>query len=169
MQWRLREKGFFKARAIREGPISTAMKAVATLNEKVSVVNVTLETDLSFAKFDGKPYRNSGESPTVIEMLVKECETPPIILNDFKVSSKDTSEESIQKLAKAVSMSCHDVGGVRLRCIGTSSIYKAVMSVVIAKGIMFSGGKACRIVPQWMTILEDDHPLSSVLIDFWTI
>jgi stage V sporulation protein SpoVS len=167
MQWRLREKGFFKARAIREVPVSTAIKAIATLNERVSSVDVVLEADVSFAKFDGDP-GGRQKAPTVIEMLVKESdEEVPRNLPEFKVSAKDTSEAGIVKLSKAISMACGSGRGVRLRCMGAGSIFKAIMACIIAKGQMFSSGKTSRLVPQWLTIIEDEKPISSILIDFW--
>ena len=167
MQWRLREKGFFKARAIREVPISTAIKAIATLNEKVSVVNVVLEADVSFSKFDGD-MGGREKAPTVVEMLVKESdEELPRNLKEFKVSAKDTSEAAIVKLSKAILMACGSGRGVRLRCVGSASIFKAIMACIIAKGNLFSSGKTSKLVPQWLTIIEDEKPISSILIDFW--
>lgn len=161
MSWRLRECGFVKARCVKEISTNTAIKAVASCNQKVKEANVLLGINLFYSKINNQT--------TAIEMIVEDVFDRPCPDKhvEYRVSGKNDSEK---KLAEAITEACLSGNKVSLKCIGSSAVYKATMASVDAKGKVFSSGYSALIVPKWETVLVVhegvEKEVSLINIDF---
>ena len=168
MAWQLRDKGFCKARAIKVDAVNTAIKAVAIVNQRVFQAGLTLAID---------PYLSSVESETetetastAIEMIVHDADCPrPGKFIDYKVSGKRTDDKSlVTRLAGAIASPVRKGAGIAMRCIGPSSVYRAMMASCIAKGYIYTNGMDAIIVPTWDSFSSDqEQPVSLIRLDFW--
>jgi stage V sporulation protein SpoVS len=159
MAWLLRENGYFVGRAIKQKAINQAIKSVAALNQQIAKANVVLSLDLSFKQTeDGLP---------AVEFVASEApEERPTEFKEYKISSKDIGDKAIAKLATAMALPCKENKGVRLSCIGPASVYKAVVSSIVAKGYIYANGLESVFIPNWKTIGEDKK-VSLISIEFF--
>lgn len=194
MGWQLRENGYCKARAIRANAVNTAIKAVSIVNGRTSWAGMSFGVDLSFSPADSgrdppaevdehelEPEQKENGQPatkpsTAIEIHVHECNTSnkPADVVEYKVSGKyarDNNDKSASKLASAISATSIKGKVVRLRCIGPSAVYRAILACCIAKGNVYSNGLESRVVPTWATLKGTDgsSSISLLQIDFWTV
>ena len=168
--WQLREKGYCKIRAVKADAVNTAIKAVAITNERLSQAGMTFALDLSFSSADSGEQKNAS---TVIEMIIHEEEglSRPVNFVDYRVSGKKSdSKELPKRLSGAISNRVNEKTGVRLRCVGPTSVYNAVKACCLAKGSVYSNGLQSIVVPSWSNFQpsEDHPPVSFIQIDFWT-
>ena len=168
MSWRLREAGFFKARAVKQDAVNTAVKAVAICNQRVSAAGVVLYMELFF----GKAENDDGSVATAIEMSVQEVDAPrPETFVDYRVSGKqDQDKNAAMKLAEAVAAPVREGKGVSMKCIGPAAVYRAIMASTIARGLVFPNGFSAVIVPSWDSLPQEDEskpPISLIKLDFW--
>lgn len=166
MGWRLREKGFFKARAVKQQAVNTAIKAIAIVNKRVAEAGVVLSADLFFSQTDGVDARGS----TAVEMTVHEVSSqPPAEFLDYRVSGSGEDSAGVLKLAGAIAGPAREGKGIRLRCIGSGAVYKAVMACVTAKGYIYANGMEASFVPSWESMPGKDElsHVSLIRIDFW--
>lgn len=170
MSWRLRESGFFKARAVKTEAVNTATKAVAIVNEWVLPVGVTLSMDLTFSPADDAKGQD-GQDATAIAMTVQDVSDVPRPgeFVDYKVSGKQSEEDLIPRLAGAIAAPARHGKGVRLRCIGPKAVYRAVMACTIAKGYICPNGMDAIVIPTWDSLPQPDDkpPVSLIQLDFW--
>lgn len=165
MTWRLQEKGFFKARAVKQDAVNTAVKAIAICNQRVAPADVTLYMQL----FLRPASNNDGKSATAIEMTVQETDTPrPEKFVEYKVSGKD-EKNGPQKLAEAIAGPARDGTGISMKCIGPAAVYRAILASTMARGLIFPNGFDAIVVPSWETIKKaDDKVISLIKLDFWS-
>lgn len=165
--WQLRERGCCKARAVKSEAVNTSIKAVAIVNDRVSRAGMTFEIELFFSPADPGKERSS----TAIEMVIHEHDgsSQPEDTVNYKVSGKtDDREENAKKLAGAIAVQARKDKVVRLRCIGPTAVYKAVLASCMAKGYIYPNGFSSSIVPKWASFKpeEGNHPVSLLEIDF---
>lgn len=168
MSWRLREKGFFKVRAVKQDAVNTATKAIAICNQRVAAAGVVLYAELFFAKAENE----DGSVATAIEMNVQEVDAPrPETFSDYRVSGKqDQDKNAAMKLAEAVAAPARDGKGVSMKCIGPAAVYRAIMASTIARGLIFPNGYNAIVVPTWDSLPQEDPekpPISLIRLDFW--
>jgi stage V sporulation protein SpoVS len=169
--WQLRENGYCKVRAVKADAVNTAIKAVAITNERLSQAGMTFVLDLFFSAADSGKQKNAS---TVIEMTIHELEeasSRPGNFVEYRVSgSKTQPKESSKRLAGAISSRADGDTGVRLRCIGPTSVYHAVKACCLAKGLAYSNGLQSIVVPTWSNFQpqEEKPPVSFIQLDFWT-
>lgn len=168
MSWRLREKGFFKARAVKQDAVNTATKAIAICNQRVSAAGVVLYAELFFSKAENE----DGSVATAIEMNVQEVDAPrPETFSEYRVSGKqDQDKNAAMKLAEAVAAPVREGKGVTMKCIGPAAVYRAIMASTIARGLVFPNGYLAVVVPTWDSLPNEDPtkpPISLIKIDFW--
>lgn len=165
MSWRLREHGYCKARAIKADAVNTAIKAIAIVNQRVSAAGVTLGVDLLFAKAE--------QDSTAVAMTIHEVTCPrPAEFLEYRVAGKPDGDEKaiINKLAGAMASPAREQKGVRLRCIGASAVYRAVMACAVAKGFICPNGLDSVVIPSWDTIGQDgEKEISLIQMDFWGV
>lgn len=166
MGWQLREKGFVKARAIKQDAVNSATKAIAICNQRAAAADVVLKVVLFFGKADVE----GDSSATAIEMTIQENDAVrPEQFIEYKVSGKPDQEKNVAMcLAEAIAAPAKDGKGVSLKCIGPGAVYRAIMASTIARGLVFPSGFDCIVIPSWQSIPQDDlPPLSLINIDFW--
>lgn len=168
MSWRLREKGFFKARAVKQDAVSTATKAVAICNQRVAAAGVVLFMELFFSKAEN----DDGNVATAIEMNVQEVDMPrPEVFVDYRVSGKqDQDKNAAMKLAEAIAAPVRDGKGVAMACIGPAAVYRGMMASTIARGLVFPNGFESVVVPSWASLPNEDPekpPISLIKLEFW--
>lgn len=166
MGWVLREKGYCKARAVKMDAVNTAIKSVAIVNQRVAQAGgLVFEIDLFFSPAEN----DTGMPSTAIAMTVQATEAPrPEQFVEYKVSGKKESDDSlIARLAGAIATPVREGKGVKLRCIGPSAVYRAVMAATIAKGHIYPNGLASVVVPQWATIVDEGKAISLIELEFW--
>ena len=164
--WRLREAGFCKIRAIKADAVNTAIKAIAVVNQRTRPKGVTFAMDLTFAAADSP----GQDAVTTIAMTVSETTAAaPTEMLEYKVSGKDAEadEAAIGKLAGALASPARQGKGIKLRCIGPSSVYKAILACIMAKGFLYPNGLEVIAIPSWDTVIQGDHPISLIQIEFW--
>lgn len=164
MGWQLREKGFVKARAIKQDAINSATKALAICNQRAAAADVILCMDMFFSKSE------NDEGGTAIEMTIKENDAQrPAEFVEYKVSGKPDQEKNVAMcLAEAIAAPVRDGKGVSLKCIGPAAVYKAVLASTIAKGLIFPNGFEAIVIPAWQSLQQDNlPPISLINIDFW--
>lgn len=165
MTWQLRDHGFCKARAVKVDAVSTATKAVAIVNQRVSQAGLNFAMDLFLSPAESE----SGTNSTAIEMVVHDADcTRPGEFVVYKVSGKRTGDKTlVTRLAGAIATPVRRGDGVSMRCIGPSAVYRAVMASCVAKGYIYTNGLDAIIVPTWQSIPSDDKPVSLIQLDFW--
>jgi len=168
MSWRLREKGFFKVRAVNQDAVNTATKAIAICNQRVAAAGVVLFAELFFSKAENE----DGSVATAIEMNVQEVDTArPEVFSEYRVSGKqDHDKNANNKLAEAIAAPVRDGKGVSLKCIGPAAVYRAIMASTIARGLVFPNGLHAIVVPSWDSIPNEDSEkpaISLIKLDFW--
>lgn len=165
MTWRLQEKGFFKARAVKQDAVNTAIKAIAICNQRVALADITLYIQL----FLKEASTNDGKAGTAIEMLVQETDTArPAKFVEYKVSGKD-EKNGPQKLAEAIAGPVRAENGVTMKCIGPAAVYRAIMASTMARGLIYPNGLDAIVVPSWDTITKaEDKVISLIKLDFWS-
>lgn len=173
MSWRLRERGFCKARAVKADAVNTATKAVAIVNQWVSPVGVMLSMDLFFSTVERAEGGNEKDAAaTAIAMTVQDvadCSRPGDFV-EYKVSGKESDEDVVPRLAGAIAAPARKGKGVRMKCIGPAAVYRAVMACTIAKGFIYVNNLESVVVPTWGSIpssIEGAEPISYIQIDFW--
>lgn len=191
MGWQLREHGYCKARAIRANAVNTAVKAVSIVNGRTSWAGMSFGIDVLFSPVDSgrdlpdeinelaleqkEINQPTTKSSTAIEIHVYECNTnnKPADVVEYKVSgqyARDNNDKSASKLASAISATAIKGKVVRLRCIGPSAVYRAVLACCIAKGSVYSNGLESKIIPTWATLKGTNGSSISLLqLDFWTV
>jgi stage V sporulation protein S len=162
MKWQLREHGLFKAKAIKAVAVNTAVKAIASCNQNVAPADIVLYVDFFSVPIDGGQGR-------AISMIVQENSLPcPPSFISYRVSGKNFSQDDIDGLASAIVGPIVEAKGVEMRCIGATSVYKTVLSLVAAKGRLFSQGFEMVTVPQWETFVgEDKKEISVIKMSSW--
>lgn len=165
MTWRLQEKGLFRARAVKQDAVNTAVKAIAICNQRVALADITLYIQL----FIKPASTNDGKASTAIEMLVQETDVPrPAKFVEYKVSGKD-EKNGPQKLAEAIAGPARDGVGVSMKCIGPAAVYRAIMAATMARGLIFPNGLDAIVVPSWDTVTKPgDKVISLIKLDFWS-
>jgi stage V sporulation protein SpoVS len=166
MTWQLREKGFFKVRAVKTDAVNTAVKAIAIVNQQtIPKAGVMLSMDLIFAQAD----TTHGEA-TAIAMTVQDADcVRPANFIEYKVSGKLEDDKLASKLAGAIAAPVRAGKGIRLRCIGPNAVYRAILATTIAKGYIYPNGLQAIVVPTWDSIPQSDgkDPVSLIQIEFW--
>ncbi len=164
MSWQLRERGFFKVRAVKADAVNTAVKAIAIVNQRVSGV-VLLSMDIVFAHAEVAV----GTEATAIAMTVSDADSPrPTEFVEYKVSGKPDEENVASKLAGAIAAPVRDGKGVRMRCIGPNAVYRAIIACTIAKGYIYPNGLESIVVPTWDSVPQPGKdPISLIQIEFW--
>lgn len=162
MTWQLREKGFFKVRAVKADAVNTAVKAIAIVNQRIIPI-VTLSMDLCFADTGG------DKDVTAIAMTVSDADgARPEAFVDYKVSGRAEEENIASKLAGAIAVPVRAGNGVRMRCIGPNAVYRAILACTIAKGYVYPNGIESIVVPTWGSFIQPDKgPISLIQIEFW--
>jgi stage V sporulation protein SpoVS len=96
-----------------------------------------------------------------------DCERPTDFI-EYKVSGKPEEENIASKLAGAIAAPVRDGKGVKMRCIGPSAVYRAVLACTIAKGYIYPNGLEAIVVPTWDSIQQPaGNPISLIQIEFW--
>jgi len=165
--WRLRDAGFCKACAVKMDAVNTAIKAIATTNKKVQKAGVVLSVDLSLADVPAK----EGEPLKGVSMTIQETPIPkPAQFVEYKVSGKgDGLEELAVKLAYSVASLIRQGKGVKLRCLGPASVYKAVLAVITAKKGLLGERTELAAVPEWSSLTKagSSETVSLIVIHLW--
>lgn len=167
MTWRLREQGFFKARAIKQDAINSATKAVAICNQRVAAAGVVLSMELFFSKAENP----EGNVATAIEMTVQETDAVrPETFIEYKVSGKqDHDKNAPMKLAEALAAPARENKGICMKCIGPGAVYRAMMAATIARGLIYPNGYNSIVVPNWDSLPQENDlpPISLIKLEFW--
>jgi stage V sporulation protein SpoVS len=144
--------------------VNTAIKAVAIVNQRVSAAGVTLGVDLLFAKAE--------QTSMAVAMTIQEVtHARPAEFLEYRVSGRSDGDDKvlINKLAGAMASPVREQKGVRLRCIGASAVYRAIMACATAKGFICPNGLEAVVVPSWDTIGQDGKEVSLIQVDFWGV
>jgi stage V sporulation protein SpoVS len=171
ISWQLRENGYCKARAVKADAVNTAIKAVAIVNDRVSQAGMAFVLDLFFSPADSGKQKNAS---TAIEIMIHELDeeesSRPDEFVEYKVSGKKNDTDASKRLAVAISSRSNEKTGVRLRCIGPTSVYCAIKACCLAKGYVYPNGLQSIVVPLWSKLIlpDDSIPVSFIQIDFWT-
>ena len=167
ISWQLRDNGFCKVRAVKVDAINTATKAIAIVNQRVSQAGLNFAMDMVFSPTESESDQNS----TAIEMTVQDADsTRPGEFVEYKVAGKKSADKDIiMRLAGAIAGPVRAGKGVRLRCIGPSSVYRAIMASCIAKGYIYANGLSAIVVPSWASMPSEEGkpPVSLLQVDFW--
>jgi stage V sporulation protein SpoVS len=163
--WRLREEGYCKARAVKQDAVSTATKALAICNQRVSEAGISFYMELCFSKAENE----DGKVATAIEMTIQEMDyKKPDEFKEYKVSGKQDENNSIMSLAEALAVPVRNGNGVNMKCIGPASVYKGIMAATIARGLIYPNGLEAIVVPKWDSIEEEGKPpVSLINLEFW--
>lgn len=179
MAWQLREKGFVKARAVKQDAVNSAIKALAICNQRAAAADVVLYMELFFSKAENDlPEPKEGEQPeqepaaTAIEMNIQENDAPrPAEFVEYKVSGKPDQERNLAMcLAEAIAAPVKSDKGVSMKCIGPAAVYRGVLASTIARGLIFPNGYDSIVIPTWASLPQEDKnlpPISLINIDFW--
>lgn len=162
--WRLRETGICKIRAVKMDAVSTAIKSIAIVNQRLVGTGVQFGMSPFFAKVDDGP-----EGSTAIFMKVEEAPaSKPEAFIEYKVSGKESEPETEAKLAGAIAAPCREGKSIRLRCIGPAAVYRGVYASTIAKGYIYPNGLDAVVVPSWISMTgPDGGQISLIQLEFW--
>lgn len=160
--WQMRERGTCRLRACRTDAVYAAVKAVATVNHRVSEAGVLLSINPFFAETD-------NEEDSAISMSLKDVSDlgRPGHLVEYRVSGRPDADDAIvTRLASAVSARAKKAV-VRMRCIGPMAAYRAILASTVAKGQVYPNGLEAVVVPTWAVAEDENGKTSLINIDFW--